>query len=951
MEEKDEVVELVIAEDEYYEIYSPFRTKTKEEGDNKVKRGILKAKGMTDEQIDRIIDYIEVQPDRGGADGMFDDGPYTPVMLVYKMHKEPPVIEIEDPIPLPPEELEPAREPRQTMLQQFYGDRGAEARRNKTFDRFKSHIKKKTIDVYDEDGKKRQAEVYTVEDYPGKEQDSDELLLDGYQTRLERLSRAHQGDFSPYKREFARLRTTAIKEIVEKYQEMHKVDPVEAEKFKEESMKVVAAFDDPDVEKESIQALIDKDTEFIETNNYTYNRRQNTAENLKTLGKDGEKSVKAQISDEQKKIQKFGLKAMNVLIDIRNHTKAPVNKAIGTYVASPIYRAIMGVTQAKSKEPVMVDGFYITPMEDMLATSQKHSRGMFANKPTHRYTARKDYFLAQEVEEMKSNPELYPEGKTKRTNLGTLIKMAVVPRVKAIVNYREGNVALLNAGLHDIEEATDARRAQMDTKRHKLINTSKRIASYEKELEDLKNMERITKNPEEKEKIAQAIAYREACLLKLEARYAETSREEVDSVSTDAISMSQHDKANKSNITKIVRGVKTAARTAAGVMISKHLYKEVAHQGKTPDTYEYVPGETKVVEEEVTRTVTETVQGMDVESVGHITLDDIYKKGSGLLTYDAHGGNTVVDNTSFFRGLAFEYEGKLFSGSDGFGFDPTKLTNVKLDQPLDGNTTLVSLVQEVIQDRTGKAFTTDEISQMIVDGKIGGFDIWRSTSEQGIPMGWLNASEIVPSLVDGGTHTITKEISEIITRTITTPGKMILKPGVDYTYYTTEINPLVVALEAGLAASEIGDWNELLRYTRSQEDIQMRHPKVLAQMKAENDKLREEKAKRAAEKGADAEKTGKEEKGETRKDPVEKISKRREIKSFQRSNKTKQRWYFHHSLRMQQASERAAEKREGVTVFERFTGSKRADMKSGYDENLLGTNDREAPINDGGEER
>ena len=129
--------------------------------------------------------------------------------------------------------------------------------------------------------------------------------------------------------------------------------------------------------------------------------------------------------------------------------------------------------------------------------------------------------------------------------------MAVVPRVKAIVNYREGNVALLNAGLHDIEEATDARRAQMDTKRHKLINTSKRIASYEKELEDLKNMERITKNPEEKEKIAEAIAYREACLLKLEARYAETSREEVDSVSTDAISMSQHDKANKSNITKI----------------------------------------------------------------------------------------------------------------------------------------------------------------------------------------------------------------------------------------------------------------------------------------------------------------------------------------------------------------------------------------------------------------
>ena len=36
----------------------------------------------------------------------------------------------------------------------------------------------------------------------------------------------------------------------------------------------------------------------------------------------------------------------------------------------------------------------------------------------------------------------------------------------------------------------------------------------------------------------------------------------------------------------------------------------------------------------------------------------------------------------------------------------------------------------------------------------------------------------------------------------------------------------------------------------------------------------------------------------------------------------------------------AAEQREGVTVFERFTGSKKEDLNSGYDENLLGTNKR-----------
>ena len=61
MDEKDEVIELVIAADEYYEIYSPFRTNTKEEGDNKVKRGILKARGMKYEKS--FIKYLVLVKD------------------------------------------------------------------------------------------------------------------------------------------------------------------------------------------------------------------------------------------------------------------------------------------------------------------------------------------------------------------------------------------------------------------------------------------------------------------------------------------------------------------------------------------------------------------------------------------------------------------------------------------------------------------------------------------------------------------------------------------------------------------------------------------------------------------------------------------------------------------------------------------------------------------------
>lgn len=957
--ENEEVIKIVIAEGDYAEAYAPFPG-SKEENDEKIKRGMLTRLGMKKEEIDRVIDSIEVVPDRGGADGMFDDGPYTPVKLVKIIYREPPIPPFPDPVTELEPEKEPAREPRQTMLQQFYGDSFAEARRVKTFDRLKSHVTKKTIDTYDEDENKRSIEVYTIEDYEGKAQDLDELLLDGYQTRLERLSRAHQKDFSPYKREFRRLKTSAIKEIMIKYEEMHRLNPDEAEKFKKTAMETISDFNSPEFERDAIQALIDRDTEFIETNNYTYNSRQNTAENLKTLGKDGEKSVKAQISDEQSFAQKFGLKAMNTMISIRNHTKAPVNKAIGTYVASPIFRALMGVTQAKSKEPVSVDGYLIKPIEDMLATSQKHSRGMYKNKPSHRYHARKDFFIEEEkrkiaqkmADKLKESAEAGEnggKGKEKRVTVGSLIRLAIVPRVRAITEYRDGNVAVLNAGLHDLEEATAERNSQMAHKRLTMINSMKRIASYEKEIDDLRSLARVTKDPVEKEKIEATIKQRKLWKAKLEGRLIETERTEIDSVSTDAVSMSQHDKANKANMTTVIRGFKTAARIAAGAYLSKYLYEEVLKKGKTPDTKDWIPPEE--IEKEVTETITKTVPGMDKADVGNITLEDIYDKGSGLLTYDAYGGNQISDNTSFFRGLAFEYQGKLFSGSDGKGFDPTVLTDVKIDQVIDKDTTLVSLVQEILEDKLGKQFTPDQVNDLIVSGQISGFDIWRSTSDTGVPMGWLNASEIVPDIISSGSHTITEEITKTVIETI--PGRWEIIPGDEYFYKVTQLNPAVLAAEFGLAASEIADLNEFLRFTRSQEDIQMRSTKKLMRMAKENEKARAAKAEKRAAEEEKAREEGKEpEKGKkefdiqgTSRSDVPKTEKRRNIKPFQRSNKGKVRYYAHESEAMRRATEMEAERREGVTVFEKFTGSKKADLESGYDENALGTNKRfETPV-------
>ena len=928
MKEKEiiekEVIEIVIADGDYAEAYAPFPA-SKEENDEKIKRGMLTRLGMKKKDIDKVIDSLEVVPDRGGADGMFDDAPYTPVKLVRKIYKVPkPIRQLEE-----KPDKEPPQKPRQTMLQQFYGDRNAEAKRIKTFDRFKSHIAKKTINTYDEDGTKRSVEVLTIEDYAGKENDSDELLLDGYQTRLERLSRAHQKDFSPYKREFSRLRTSAIKEIMLKYEEMHKLNPEEAEDFKKTAMETIDEISDPKFEKNAIQALIDQDTEFIETNNYTYNSRQNTAENLKTMGKDGEKSVKAQISDEQSFAQKFGLKAMNAMITIRNHTKAPVNKAIGTYVASPIYRALMGVTQSKAKAPVNVDGYLITPMEDMLATSQKHSRGMYKNKPSHRYHARKDYFIEEEKKALAQKMQKETsEGKEPRVTLGSLIKLAVVPRIRAITEFKEGNVAVLNAGLYDLEEATAERKEQMRHKRSKMLDTMERIAGYDKEIDELSILARAARNPEEKEKLEATIKERELWRGKLDGRLIEIERTEIDSVSTDAVSMAQHDKANKANITTMIRGFKTASRIAAGAYISKYLYEEVLKKGQTLETSKWIPPEE--VEKEVTEVVTKTVPGMDKADVGGITLENIYDKGSSFLTYE----------TSFFRGLAFEYEGKLFSGSDGKGFDPTVLTNVKIDQTIDKDTSLVSIVQEILQDKIGKPFTTDEVNDLIASGQISGFNIWRSTSEEGIPMGWIDASEIVPNMINSGSHTITEEVTKTVIETI--PGRWEIVPPEEYLYEVTQLNPAVLAAEFGLAASEMADLNEFLRYTRSQEDIKMRSITKLRRMARENEKARAAKAEKRLEEEGNEPQKGKKKfdiEGTSRSD-VPKSEIRRNIKSFQRSNKDKVRRYTYISEKMKRATEMEAEKRENVTVFEKFTGSKKADLKSGYDENALGTNDK-----------
>ena len=53
---------------------------------------------------------------------------------------------------------------------------------------------------------------------------------------------------------------------------------------------------------------------------------------------------------------------------------------------------------------------------------------------------------------------------------------------------------------------------------------------------------------------------------------------------------------------------------------------------------------------------------MNSDGIQKITLNDIYAKGNGDLSYAADNfGRHISDTSSFFRGLKFDYKGKIFS--------------------------------------------------------------------------------------------------------------------------------------------------------------------------------------------------------------------------------------------------------------------------------------------------
>lgn len=113
----------------------------------------------------------------------------------------------------------------------------------------------------------------------------------------------------------------------------------------------------------------EKDKEYLKTNNYTYSQYNQTRRSLKTLGYFGRKSRLLELKKGQnvRNILKAGI---NITGYVRNHTIVPVSKFIGKNIAIKIY----DVTHK---------------------TFFKNKNGVYKDRITHRYEARKHYFLSQ----------------------------------------------------------------------------------------------------------------------------------------------------------------------------------------------------------------------------------------------------------------------------------------------------------------------------------------------------------------------------------------------------------------------------------------------------------------------------------------------------------------------------------------------------------------------------
>lgn len=361
---------------------------------------------------------------------------------------------------------------RADMINKFYGNREMAKRYAGVIDNLLKHVEYKEFEFVDEQGNKQKGQYRTIKSYEGMEDDLKFAQLEEVVERLERMTKYEAGDKSVYDDIY--VRDDAGKIV--------KLSPEEARQA---------------------------DEKYVLSNNRAYNRLTNTTDNLRTLGKYGEKVPYSKFQQGQP-VRNVLRAVGNAGRFVRNHVTAPINRLIGK-AASPAYALLSGAKDEKVA-------------------------GLYANKRSHRYVARREYYQAQGQGFFRS-------------------------RFNSIFHAKEGNEAILNAGAYDIQESL--RRKYVDIGRQEAMRKKTEFASksVEDKIKMLEGDMATVKDDKDKAKLQATLEDLRKAQLQIARDRALNEMAGINQTKqTDAIGEATHDVANKENVTRTITGVKLATR-------------------------------------------------------------------------------------------------------------------------------------------------------------------------------------------------------------------------------------------------------------------------------------------------------------------------------------------------------------------------------------------------------
>jgi predicted nucleic acid-binding Zn-ribbon protein len=607
----------------------------------------------------------------------------------------------------------------------------------------------------------------TIEDYDGLKEDLYFCRIEEYKERLERFT-------TPNDEAYIKL-----------YNDLLEFDP-ESIPEKEDGTKITL---------EEFVAITKYDDElYLSTNNQNYDKHKSTAEHIKTHGKHGEKQAYQNLesvsglegAEKAKAIAANAAKAANnVYLFIRNHTKVPIHKFVGTYIASPIHKVLMS-----SK--------YSSPYRD---------------DRTHRYGERKALYEAlfeQEFEKKWQEKVAKRVAEGKKVRRPSLVvkgfKKAFGPRFKAMFNCKEGNIMVLASKANENKELGEALLAKKAEYREAYAKAARSKNRFENEINEINTKLDGDISLQEKHDLE---AKRDELVKNIQdcERAMEFYSRTLGRTQNDSISMETHDKTNKENITKVVTGVELIGKALLlKWIIPKILAKRTLYR---PEDV-VIPGRTEYKE----------VEGITEEGLRNLKVQDIYDltNGNDVLHYDAYEIHNITEpmvSNPLLRGFKSTYKGHNYSIGDIDkvlnGYPMTTSGNY----PMPNDVGLFEAIAITINKGGGPKVTAEQLIKEIMSSPdpeqafidlISGTSLWTSDVSTGIAKGWLYMAEIAPKLAKMK-HLVPIEI----------PGEVITKM---IPYVEVYIKPGWLFAAGLVATSALGDIYDLARRTRSETEVQ-----------------------------------------------------------------------------------------------------------------------------------